>query len=665
MKRLVPTIASAVLLVTGITHSGSTSGPFDRRLSQEQQIVHVLDRLTFGPRPGDEEKVRRLGVARWIKLQLHPEQIPENPVLDAKLEPLETLRMGLPEIVKEYTAQPQSMIMQAQAASLNSLLSPGDFEKVRFGTAEERTAVLKSLDPDTRRQVLGLLPSNVLKYTPEFQKEGKEAEKTQTEARQKEFRRRNPQLSDLLSPDQIKIARTGNKEQLTALFASLAPDKRPLVASFISPKQMADFPELRRQAQFHRMPEPVVSEDLKEAKVFRALYSNRQLEEVLVDFWVNHFNVDEAKNVPRTNTGLRLLIGSYERDAIRPHVFGHFKDLLLATARHPAMLYYLDNWESMAPGGAEVGPFAPNRGVVNGVPNSILPSPLARLAHGLNENYGREVMELHTLGVKGGYTQADVIAVARCFTGWTVRSTSDPEFVFAPFMHDFGEKTVLGHRIVAGGGEQDGLQVIDILAHHPSTAKFISRELAQRFVADDPPQSLVDRMAHTFLKTDGDLRAVMQTMFTSREFMSEGAYQAKVKSPFEMAMSAVRAVGGEASDTFMLVQKIADLGEPLYHKLEPNGYPNTGDAWLSTSGLMGRMNFSAALVSGRVPGVTPDAAYLAGKDLSAIARELLGREASPQTQAALAKGLESTGGAVTRPNFFATLVLGSPDFQRR
>ncbi len=295
---------------------------------------------------------------------------------------------------------------------------------------------------------------------------------------------------------------------------------------------------------------------------------------------------------------------SYERDAIRPHVLGHFKDLLLATARHPAMLYYLDNWESVAPGAFDVGPFAPQRGHRERTCRTLSSSASGATAHGLNENYGREVMELHTLGVNGGYTQEDVIAVARCFTGWTVRDPADPEFVFAPFMHDFGEKTVLGHKIAAGGGEQDGLQVIDILAHHPSTAKFISRELAQRFVADDPPQALVDRMAQTFTKTDGDLRAVLETMFTSPEFFSEGAWQAKIKSPFEMVVSAVRAIGGETSDTFTLVQKIADLGEPLYNKLEPTGYPNTGDAWLSTAGIMGRMNFSAALASGLVPGVT-------------------------------------------------------------
>ena len=662
MKRLVLTIAAAALLATGVPHLGSASGTSNQRLSKDRQIVQALNRLTFGPRPGDVEQVRRLGVAKWIELQLHPDRIPENPELDAKLRPLETLRMNVPEIVKKYTPQQGAVIMLQPMQPFN-VLSQEERRKVMNGTAEERTSVLKSLDPDKRRQVLASLPPNVLAYTPEFQKEGEEARKIQQEEVQKQIRRRNPQLNDLLNPEQITVAMFGNKEQLTALFASLDPDKRSRVAGLLPPRSLAAMPEeLRRAGQFQRTPRQVASEDLKEAKVFRALYSNRQLEEVLVDFWFNHFNVDQAKNVPQTPNLVHLLIGSYERDAIRPHVLGHFKDLLLATARHPAMLYYLDNWESTAPAAFDVGPFAPNRGMLNGIPNSILPSPLARLAHGLNENYGREVMELHTLGVNGGYTQQDVIAVARCFTGWTVRDAADPEFVFAPFMHDFGEKTVLGHKIAAGGGEQDGLQAIDILAHHPSTAKFISRELARRFVADDPPQALVDRMARTFTKTDGDLRAVLETMFTSREFFSEGAWQAKVKSPFEMVVSAVRAVGGEASDTFALVQKIADLGEPLYNKLDPNGYPDTASAWLSTVGIMGRMNFSEALAAGLVPGVTLDPSRLVEKDERAMARDLLGRDASPQTQAAIEKGLEGKNHA---PPFIASLVLASPDFQRR
>ncbi|HXP89241.1 MAG TPA: DUF1800 domain-containing protein [Bryobacteraceae bacterium] len=661
MKRFLLLMAAAAMAATCLSFLANAEGRFDKKLSPDQQILQALNRLTFGPRPGDIEQVRHVGVQKWIELQLHPDQIPENPELDARLKPLATLRMDLAAIVKEYTPEPLQPIV-LPAMTLNQLLPPEDMRKVQIGTAEERTAVLKSLDPDKRRQVLAALPPNVLAHTPEFQKEGEDARKLQQEEMQKENRRRNPQLNDLLNPDQVNVARSGNKEQLTALFAYLDPEKRPLVAGLLPPQSLAVLPELRRAGMFRRTPRLVASDDLKQAKVFRALYSNRQLEEVLVDFWFNHFNVDQAKNVPQTQNLEHLLIGSYERDAIRPHVLGHFKDLLLATARHPAMLYYLDNWESMAPGGFEVGPFAPNRGVVNGVPNSIIPSPLARQAHGLNENYGREVMELHTLGVKGGYTQDDVIAVARCFTGWTVRDPANPEFVFASFMHDFGEKTVLGHKIAAGGGEQDGLQVIDILGHHPSTAKFISRELAQRFVADDPPQALVDRMARTFTKTDGDLRAVLETMFTSPEFFSEGAWQAKVKSPFEMVVSAVRAIGGEASDTYALVQKIADLGEPLYNKLEPTGYPNTGDAWLSTTGIMGRMNFSTALASGLVAGVKLDSTRLEGNDAPAIARDLLGRDASPQTQAALEKGLEGTDH--TAP-FIASLVLSSPDFQRR
>ena len=444
--------------------------------------------------------------------------------------------------------------------------------------------------------------------------------------------------------------------------ASLDEDKRVDVAGLLPPKSQALFPQYRRQGQFRRAPRMVASEDLKEARVFRAVYSNRQLEEVLVDFWLNHFNVDATKNVGMTGNLGHLLIGSYERDAIRPYVLGHFRDLLLATARHPAMLYYLDNWESVAPNSFEVGPYAPRRGTLNGVPNSILPNGLQRLAHGLNENYGREIMELHTLGAKGGYTQNDVIAVARCFTGWTVRSPENPEFVFAPFMHDYGEKTLLGHKIPAGGGEQDGVKVIDILAHHPSTARFISMELARHFVADNPPPALVERMALTFTKTEGDLRAVMETMFRSPEFFSEGAWEARIKSPLEMAAGTIRALDGDVTDAWILVQKIADMGEALYGKSEPNGYPDVAETWLSAAGIMARMNFAGSIASGQIPGVQMDASRWKGMDNAAIARALLGREASRQTLEAIGTGL---AGKDPSPAVIASLVLGSPDFERR
>ncbi|MBV8514733.1 MAG: DUF1800 domain-containing protein [Acidobacteria bacterium] len=636
------------------------AGSFAQKLSPDQQILHALNRLTFGPRPGDVEEVRRIGLNKWIELQLHPDQIPENPVLEAKLKPLATLKMSTTDVVRDYT--PEQLAPIGLGAPLTSLLQGQQLQKVMTGTAEERTEVLKSLPADQRMDILAVLPPNVVNSTPAFKDEAMQAQKMRQEKTQMELRKRNPQLQDLLSPDQITAARSGNKDQLTALFAFLDPDKRAQVAGLIPAQSLSDFPELRRLAAFKRAPRQVASEDLKEAKLYRAIYSNRQLEEVLVDFWYNHFNVDVNKNVQQTQNMEHLLIGSYERDAIRPHVFGHFKDLLLATARHPAMLYYLDNWESMSASGIDVGPFAPRRGIVNGVPNSIIPNGLDRLAHGLNENYGREVMELHTLGVNGGYTQDDVIAVARCFTGWTVTNPENPQFVFASFMHDFNEKTVLGHKIPAGGGEQDGLQVIDILAHHPSTAKFISKELAQRFVADDPPQSLVDRMAATFTKTDGDLRAVLETMFTSPEFFSEGAWQSKIKSPLEMVAGAVRALNAEVNDTFTLVQKVSDLGEPLYNKLEPTGYSNNGETWLSTAGVIGRVNFSTALISGLIPGVKPDTSSLTGKDAPAIGRVLLGRDMSTQTAAAIELGLQNKN--VTGP-LIGSMVLGAPGIQKK
>ena len=632
-------------------------GRFDTKLSKDQQILQVLNRLTFGPRPGDVEEVRRMGVDKWVDLQLHPDRIPENPVLDEKLKPLETLRMSPDEIMAAYPQGNPAQIM-IRPAQLNELLSQDQIRRVMNGIAEDRQAALMALDPDKRKQVLAVLPPQQLTGLPDLQKEADAARQEQQAERQKQLRKLMPQLQDLLTQDQITAVMQGNTEQLTELFSFLDPAKRQQVAAALPPQKLAQFPELRRMGLKSRQPQQVVSGDLKEGKVYRALYSNRQLEEVLVDFWFNHFNVFENKNVQiQPNGVVRMLLASYERDAIRPHVLGKFKDLLLATARHPAMLFYLDNWESISPNafdGFQVGPFAAGQNMAQ---------IFSRQAHGLNENYGREVMELHTLGVDGGYTQADVIAVARCFTGWTIsQPTTKPGFVFASFMHDTGEKVVLGHTIPAGGEEQDGLQVIDILARHPSTAKFISRKLAERFVADDPPQSLVDRMAQTFSKTDGDLRAVLQTMFTSPEFLSEGAWEAKVKSPFEMVVSAVRALGAEATDTFTLVQRIADLGEPLYNKLEPNGYSETGEGWLSTANLLGRMNFATALASGQVPGVKLDSSGLDGKDSAAIAREVLGRPPSEQTLDALARGLE---GKQPTARMVASLVLSSPDFQRR
>jgi uncharacterized protein (DUF1800 family) len=318
--------------------------------------------------------------------------------------------------------------------------------------------------------------------------------------------------------------------------------------------------------------------------------------------------------------------------------------MLLATARHPAMLFYLDNWQSQ-------------------VPRDDFPAPAGVRRPGLNENYGRELLELHTLGVDGGYTQDDVIAVARAFSGWTIYDLQKfGEFQFNPAAHDRREKKILGRTLPAMRGEQDGLDVIDILSRHPSTARFISKKLAQRFVADDPPKALVDRMAATFSSTDGDLRAVLQTLFTSPEFLSEGAWQAKVKSPLEMVVSSIRATNADVTDAFALAQRIADLGEPLYGKVDPNGYPNTGDAWANAAGIMGRINFATALTGGQVAGVRVDVTRFNFKDPSTVARALLSTPPSPATMAAIEKG---THDAEATPSLLASLVISSPDFQRR
>jgi uncharacterized protein (DUF1800 family) len=421
---------------------------------------------------------------------------------------------------------------------------------------------------------------------------------------------------------------------------SLDAETRKQVLRTLPPAAVAGIPELQREALAARQPPMFVNQELVDSRMYRALYSNRQLEEVLVDFWLNHFNVFNGKGPAR------MLLTSYERDAIRPHVLGRFRDLLLATARHPAMLFYLDNWQSQAPR--------------EETPGQPVPANVRR--PGLNENYGRELMELHTLGVDGGYTQEDVIAVARAFTGWTIYDPNRiAEFQFNPAFHDRKQKTVLGQTIPAGGGEQDGVQVIDILARHPSTARFISRKLAQRFVADAPPQSLVDRMAATFTATGGDLRAVVETMLTSREFLSEGAWQAKLKSPLEMVLSSVRVLGADVTDPTALAQRIADLGQPLYGKAEPTGYSTTSDAWSNSAGFLGRINFAGALAAGQIEGVKVDLSHLTGKG-EAAARRLLGAAVSPGTLKLFENGTEGT---LLSPASIAAVVLASPDFQRR
>ena len=436
----------------------------------------------------------------------------------------------------------------------------------------------------------------------------------------------------------------------------------------MDPAERARMRELRQTGR-------VVMDELGEQKIIRAVYSSRQLEEVLVDFWFNHFNVFAGKGP------VRGYLTEYERDAIRPHVLGRFRDLLGAVAKSPAMLFYLDNWQSVDPQAAEdlirrldrVGDGSGARGRIGRrqlgqrMGAKATPEAIAqikqRMPRGLNENYARELMELHTLGVGGGYTQADVVEVAKAFTGWTIHGPRQGGgYAFEARRHTKGPKTVLATRIDAGG-EGDGEAVLDLLAAHPSTATFIATKLARRFVADDPPPALLKRAAATFSSTRGDLRAVVRTIVTSPEFVSAEARRAKVKTPFEFAVSALRATRAEVTDASAVVQQLRVLGMPLYFAQPPTGYADTADAWVNTGALVNRMNFAIDLTANRLPGVHIDLAALTGgadvdrAKLWASAHLLRGKAASEATSGTLARGTDLPS--------IAALALGSPEFQRR
>jgi uncharacterized protein (DUF1800 family) len=416
-------------------------------------------------------------------------------------------------------------------------------------------------------------------------------------------------------------------------------------AGSAGPSADAMSPEIGRARQ--------VLVELSAQKIVRAVYSDRQLEEVLTDFWFNHFNVYAGKGLTR------VFITEYEREAIRPHVLGHFRDLLGATAKSPAMLFYLDNARSADPRFARELEGRERRG---GRLQKGTEKLRKSIPTGINENYARELMELHTLGVDGGYTQQDVVNVARAFTGWTIaapRKADAGRFVFNPRMHDAGEKVVLGHRIKAGGGIEDGEQVLDILASHPSTARFIATALSRRFVADTPPASLVERATTVFRQTGGDLRAVTRAILTSPEFFAHESYRAKVKTPFDFVVSALRATGADVRQPVPLERTMRELGMPLYFCQPPTGYKDTAEAWVNTGALINRMNFAVALAANTFRGVVvseplPDRNQ---QDAETAVDVFLNGDASDATRATIQR-------ATTAAQVVA-LAIGSPEFQRR
>jgi uncharacterized protein (DUF1800 family) len=539
------------------------------KLTEDQRILHVLNRLGFGARPGDVERVKGMGIDKYINQQLWPEKIDES-ASEAKLQNLETLRMSTADLYEKYPQAGQLLKQLQKRGALPADLAQARDNRVKGGAnATPSTNAAKSGDA-MAGQASGEMAG------PEMSKTH-EANKPSTPA--------NNDANPMNNPEYRKA-------------------------------MMAYFKENNlRPAQF-------LIGELQMSRILRAVYSERQLQEVMVDFWTNHFNVYAAKGADR------WLLTSYDRDTIRPHTLGKFYDLLLADAQSPAMLFYLDNFQSVSPNaqtpqrrpGAGGGPLAE---LMRMGDNPQQQKPQQQQRRGINENYARELMELHTLGVDGGYTQKDVQEVARCFTGWTIfqprggavaaaalmgRDARDSagKFIFRPGVHDNGEKIVLGHKIPAGGGIKDGLMVLDIVAHHPATAKFIATKLVRRFVADEPPPALVDRVTQTFIKTDGDMREVLKAIFLSPEFNSAEAYRAKVKRPFELAVSSVRALGGETNGGPQFHQWIARMGQPLYGFQTPNGYSDVAENWVNTGALLERMNFALALASNRIPGTRVD-----------------------------------------------------------
>ena len=571
-----------------------------REQTADQQVQQVLNRLGFGPRPGDVAKVRAMGVDEWIGLQLAPDRI-EDGAADRVVASYEMLARPTTELVAMYE-QGQVAIRKQQKMQAQQ----GDTS----GKKDIRAELLQA----------------------------------------------NPQLRDQLRQNQRILG------------------------------------------------------DVQSAKLARAVASERQLQEVMTDFWENHFTVFAGKGLDR------IFIPAYDRDVIRPLALGKFRDLLGTVAKSPAMLFYLDQWQSAAdsthptlaaarpqrvgprrlPAAAQQGTGLTmdqiDRIAQNGnltaeqrkrleamTPEQRMQVVQQRVQQaaprkGLNENYARELMELHTLGVDGGYTQQDIIEVARALTGWTMNPRVNAEFVFRPEIHDAGRKVVLGHVLPAGRGLEDGEDVLDIVARSSATAHFIARKLAIRFVSDEPPKALVERAAQTFMKTDGDIREVVRTIVTSSEFFSRTAYRSKVKSPFELVASTLRAVGAQADTTMRSAQIVGFLGAPIFGHQAPNGWPETGEAWMNSGAILNRINFGLGLAAGRFPGASvlqwSESERLQSatreQQVDAVVNAFLGGQASPDTRQILLSGenplaakLAATVGADSSATSMTPIAMGT------
>jgi uncharacterized protein (DUF1800 family) len=688
---LIVLISTAVLFAgdkkSKAKHPNPMSSAAPMQMEDDKRIVHALNRFTFGVRPADVERVRSEGLDKWFDEQLHPEKIDDG-ALESRLAPFRTLKMSTKEMVENFPppqvlkaiengrmSMPHDPAKKAVYESRMAAYQQRQQNKEDKAAAAGNTAVADPEMSTAKAQPAVVTQSGGDRKDPSQEMSAGNEPALTAEQRKQQKQREEAMYADL---DTDRLLKLPPDERYKAIMKMPVDERLDLAKTYkgLRAMQLVDDmkPEQRETVEAMIQPQAVLGE-LAEAKLLRAIYSNRQLDEVMTDFWFNHFNVFIGKGPDR------YMVSAYERDVIRPHALGKFKDILAATAKSPAMLFYLDNWQSVGPNSelALYGPggFRGRRG------RFARPRPQAKnRPSGLNENYAREIMELHTLGVEGGYTQKDVTELAKVLTGWTIeRPQLGGEFKFNERAHEPGPKYVLGRKI-GEHGEKEGEEMLDVLAHHPSTAKFISRKLAMRFVSDNPPQALVDRMADTFLKKDGDIREVLRTMFHSPEFWAGDAYRAKMKTPLEFVASAARASGADIQNALPLVGTLNRMGMPLYAMQPPTGYSMKAEAWVNSSALLNRMNFALQLASGKLPGTSLDPQALipgpAPADsqaaLAALEQSILAGDVSSQTHAVMQKQLgdpqisqRRLDDADKKPNYgaIAGLIMGSPEFQRR
>jgi uncharacterized protein (DUF1800 family) len=592
---------------------------------ERRRALYALNRLTFGPRPGEVDKVLAKGVDSWIEDQLHPESIDDG-ALGAHLSAYRALTLRPQELAQTFPTD--GMIRQVMAGKRSMPSDPSQkliyevyVAKLKQQMARQEAAKAAA-KPPAAGNTADKVPEKLAGPTP-----------------QEKARAFADTLLELPNNKRMEAMMKAPPEELMNFSDQLSGDQRTRLNAGFSPRERETLRALSN-------PVGVVSYELQQAKVARATFSERQLQEVMSDFWINHFNVYLYKS-----NQAPIYTVSYERDVIRPHALGKFRDLLVATAQSPAMLNYLDNWLSIGPHSAV--------------------AEKSKNQSGLNENYGRELMELHTLGVDGGYTQNDVTELARVLTGWTIAQPDDGgQFQFDPNRHEPGNKTVLKQTIY-DSGQQEGMHVLDMLAHSPSTAHFISKKLAERFVADNPPESLVKKMAATFQDSDGDIREVLRTLFKSPEFWSPQYENNKLKTPLEYLVSVLRTSGTEMDAPDAVTQNLAQMGMQPYGQAVPTGYSMMAETWETEGALLARINFVTALTQGKLNGLKFDPGNLLtlavfdDPDMPRTKTVLLGKHSSLDLAIALSQDALLPGGISAKDQAIIEKQLADPEVQRQ